>query len=458
MIIAEESGFVNSLSEGKNMTLDEVKDLNIPKNPGCYLFKDEKGEIIYVGKAIDLRSRVLSYFRESTNHSSAKYSMLKRIEKIEIIEVDSEIEALLLEANLIKKHQPHYNVIMRDDKRHVYIKVSTEEKFPRVFLARKLDKSGRFFGPFVSTEAVQETLKVIRKIWPYRSCTNLPKKVCLYYQIGKCPGPCEFKISESEYAKAIKEIILFLEGKKRQVISNYKLQITNLEREIKTQNSKIKDSKFIKDDSVITMEQELYHLKYQLLNLKKVLGMSRVIGVAEKYAADVVELAKILNLTKVPERIEGYDISNIYGTAAVGSMVVFENGEANKSEYKKFKIKVEDSLGDTGMLREVLERRFSHDDWLIPDLIIIDGGKGQLNTVLKVLQKYKLNILAISVSKGEGLRSAAAPDKIFFPGEAKPLQLPLASPALHIIKRVRDEAHRFAISYHKELRKKNMFR
>lgn len=459
------------------MRLEEIKELKIPKKPGCYFFKDDSGKIIYVGKAVDLRSRVLSYFRESTNHSSAKYSMLKRIAKIEFIEVDSEIEALLLEANLIKKHQPHYNVVMRDDKRHVYIKVSTEDKFPRVFLARKLDKSGRFFGPFVSTEAVQETLKVIRKIWPYRSCTNMPKKVCLYYQIGKCPGPCEFKISEADYTKIVKNIILFLEGNKQVMIKNYELRIKNLEREIKNHppagGSKIKDSKSIEDESLVLLEQELNLLKYQILNLKKVLGMSRIIGISEKYAADVVELAKILNLTKVPKRIEGYDISNIYGQAAVGSMVVFENGEPNKSEYKKFKIKIEDSLGDTGMLREVLERRFKHvtdntkhetdiskktQAWESPDLIIIDGGKGQLNTVLKVLKKFNLDILAISVSKGEGLRSAAAPDKIFFPGEAKPLQLPLASPALHIIKRVRDEAHRFAISYHKELRKKNMFR
>lgn len=471
------------------MRLEEIKELKIPKKPGCYFFKDDSGKIIYVGKAVDLRSRVLSYFRESTNHSSAKYSMLKRIAKIEFVEADSEIEALLLESNLIKKHQPHYNVVMRDDKRHVYIKVSTEDKYPRVFLARKLDKSGRFFGPFVSTEAVQETLKVIRKIWPYRSCANMPKKVCLYYQIGKCPGPCELKISEADYAKVVKNIILFLEGNKRIIIKNYELRIKNLEREIKNHppagGSKIKDSKSIEDESLVLLEQELNLLKYQILNLKKVLGMSRIIGISEKYAADVVELAKILNLTKVPKRIEGYDISNIYGQAAVGSMVVFENGEANKSEYKKFKIKIEDSLGDTGMLKEVLERRFSHStsrishntshetdngehevlenskkslDWTLPDLIIIDGGKGQLNTVLKVLKKFNLDILAISVSKGEGLRSAAAPDKIFFPGEAKPLQLPLASPALHIIKRVRDEAHRFAISYHKELRKKNMFR
>jgi len=436
------------------MNLESVKKLNIPKEPGSYQFFDESGKIIYVGKAVDLRSRVLSYFRESTNHSSAKYSMMKRIKKIEWITVDSEVEALLLEANLIKKYQPQYNVSLRDDKRHVYIKVATEEEYPRVFLARKLDKSGRFFGPFVSVESVQETLKIIRRIWPYRSCRTMPKKVCLYYQIGKCPGPCEQKISREEYGKTIKDIILFLEGNKGKIIRNYELRIKELESRIKNQESE-------------TLSGELNLQKYQLLNLKKVLGTSRIISLSEKYAADVVELAKVLGLPRVPNRIEGYDISNIYGEAAVGSLVVFVDGEPLKSDYKKFKIKVEDSLGDTGMLREVFERRFKHvhektdpktEAWTLPDLIIIDGGKGQLNTALKVLQKNKLDIMAIAVSKGEGLRSAAAPDKVFFPGEAKPLILPLASPALHIIKRVRDEAHRFAISYHKELRKRKMFK
>lgn len=425
------------------MNLDDVKKLNIPTTPGSYQFKDETGEIIYIGKAANLRSRVLSYWRASANHSAAKYSMLKKIKKIEWIEVDSEVEALLLEANLIKKYQPQYNISLRDDKRHVYIKVSTEEVFPRVFMTRKLDKSGRFFGPFVSVEAVQETLKIIRRVWPYRSCKNMPKKACLYFRIGKCPGLCEKNISREDYSKVIKNIILFLEGEKPKIIKNYELQIRNLE-------SRIKKGEEIGD--------ELNLAKYQLLNLKKVLGGSNILSLVDKYASDVVELAKVLGLETVPKRIEGYDISNIYGQAAVGSMVVFEDGEADKSEYKKFKIKIEDSLGDTGMLREVLERRFAHDDWPKPDLVIIDGGKGQLSTVLKVLKKFDLDILAISVSKGEGLRSAQAPDKVFFPGEAKPLQLPLASPALHIIKRVRDEAHRFAIKYHKELRKKKMFK
>jgi excinuclease ABC subunit C len=371
--------------------------------------------------------------------------MLKRIRKIDWIEVDSEVEALLLEANLIKKHQPQYNIALRDDKRHVYIKVSTEEKFPRVFMTRKLDKSGRFFGPFVSVEAVQETLKIIRRVWPYRSCKNMPKRACLYFRIGKCPGPCEEKISREDYAKVIKNILLFLEGKKKKVIKNYELRIKNLEKEIKNNDRQ-------------ELLDELKLIKYQLLNLKKVLGGSNILSLVDKYASDVVELAKVLGLEKVPKRIEGYDISNIYGQAAVGSMVVFEGGEAEKSEYKKFKIKIEDSLGDTGMLREVLERRFSHEDWPQPDLIIIDGGKGQLNITLKILKKFNLDILAIAVSKGEGLRSAQAPDKVFFPGEAKPLQLPLASPALHVIKRVRDEAHRFAIKYHKELRKRKIFK
>lgn len=444
------------------MKVEEVKKLNIPQVPGCYLFKDKTGKIIYVGKAVNLRSRVLSYWREKANHSPAKFSMMKRIEKIDWIEVETEVEALLLEANLIKKHQPQYNIDQKDDKRYTYIKISTEEKYPRIFATRKIDKAGRYFGPFVSAESVRETLKIIRKIWPFRSCVTMPKKVCLYYRIGKCQGMCEDFITETEYKKVIQQIILFLEGKKNKVIKNYELQITNLE---KKKNGEVNE----------TLQKEIDFLKYQLLNLKKVLSGSNVLSLENKYAADVVELAKILGLPHVPDRIEGYDISNIYGQAAVGSMVVFEKGEPNKNEYRKFKIKIEDSMGDTGMLKEVLERRLKHikfthsglqpllqggdlKKWPTPDLIIIDGGKGQLNTVLRVLKQHELSIPVIAVSKGEGLRSAQAPDKIFFPGEKKPLLLPLSSPALHIIKRVRDEAHRFAIKYHKELRKRKMFK
>lgn len=456
------------------MDLEKAKNLNIPKTPGCYLFREREGVIIYVGKAVDLRSRVLSYFREATDHSPAKFAMVKRIVKIDWVTVDSEIEALLLEANLIKKHKPEFNVVMRDDKRHVYIKVSTEDEYPRIFLARSLDKSGRYFGPFVSTESVREVLKIIRKIWPYRSCATMPKKACLYYRIGKCQGMCEKFISAKDYNKIIKEIILFLEGKKYKIISNFKFQILNLEKRIKKLDEKSGEKEIL--------QEELNRLNYQLLNINKVLASTNVLSLMDKYAADVVELAKILNLPTVPERIEGYDISNVLGQEAVGSMVVFAGGEPDKNEYRKFKIRTYTEANDVGMLKEVMERRLKHSlefplsgplsvkgvggilkrgnkaEWPLPDLIIIDGGKGQLNGVMAVLKKFKVDIPVIAISKGEGLRSALAPDKIFFPGEKKPLELPLASPALHIIKRVRDEAHRFAIGFHRDLRSKRMFR
>lgn len=452
------------------MLIGDVKQLNIPKSPGSYQFLDKDKKIIYIGKAADLRSRVLSYWRKSANHSPVKYSMMKQIKNIKWIETDSEIEALLLEANLIKKYQPSYNVTLRDDKRYVYIKVSTEEEWPRVFMTRNLDKSGKYFGPFVSTEAVRETLKVLRKIWPYRSCKNLPKKVCLYYRIGKCPGMCEGYISKVEYQGVVRQIISFLNGNKKEVISD-------INREIKNEKLKIKNYKE-GSKKYLELEDKVKNLEFKIKNLNKVLENNNILSLVDKYASDVVELAKVLGLPKVPERIEAYDISNIFGKEAVGSMAVFSGGEPNKNEYRKFKIKIgEGQASDVRMLAEVLERRFKRlekvtgevkdkDHWPAPDLIIIDGGKAQLNVVLRVLKKYKLassdnlrtGITAISISKGAGLRSAKAPDKIFFPGEAKPLELPLASPALHLVKRARDEAHRFAIEYHRKLRRKRFLK
>jgi excinuclease ABC subunit C len=430
------------------MTIEDVKKLNIPKNPGCYLYSDDSGKIIYVGKAANLNSRVLSYWQKSADHTPAKELMLTKIKKIAWIETDSEIEALLLESNLIKKHQPDFNIIQRDDKRYVYIKVSTDEEWPRVFLARQIDRSGRYFGPFVSTEAVRETLKVIRKIWPYRSCTIMPKKVCLYYRIGKCPGMCEQFVAKSEYNKTIKQIIKFLEGKKKEVVREVAKEITNYELRITNFKERTEDYE--------NLINKIKALRYQLLNMKRVLANNNILSLIDKYSADVIELAKILGLQAVPTRIEGYDISNIFGQAAVGSMVVFNEGDANKNEYRKFKIKINpDQANDVGMLKEIIDRRFNN-DWPLPDLIIVDGGKPQLNAILSVLKKRKIDIPVLGVSKGEGLRSSIAPDKIFFPGEAKPLELPLASPALHIIKRVRDEAHRFAIKYHRELRSRKM--
>ncbi|MFA4833695.1 MAG: excinuclease ABC subunit UvrC [Patescibacteria group bacterium] len=481
------------------MNLKNIKKLNIPASPGCYQFLDRAGKIIYIGKAANLKSRVFSYWRESADHTPAKEAMLLGVKKIKWIITESEIEALLLEANLIKKHQPKFNVVLRDDKRFVYIKISTEEDWPRIFITRKLEKSGRYFGPFTSVQAVQETLKIIRKIWPFRSCAQMPKRVCLYFRIGKCPGVCEERVSRSEYRGVIKQIELFLQGEKKKVIKNYESGIRNYDKKLKKNKMGVSER--------MELEQKRNILKYQLLNIKKVLAGANIISLGDKYAADVVEMAKVLGLPKAPERIEGYDISNIFGKEAVGSIAVFSGGEPNKNEYRKFKIKINPGqANDIGMLKEVLERRFRHtptprplptfpppltpppllasrergdkeklfkiapfsrdiksgreagrEGWPLPDLIIVDGGKAQLNIALRILKKFKLDIPAMAVSKGDGLRSAKAPDKIFFAGENKPLELPLASPALHIIKRVRDEAHRFAIVYHRKLRKKRFF-
>jgi excinuclease ABC subunit C len=466
------------------MNLEKVKKLNLPAGPGSYQYYNKAGKIIYIGKAANLRARVLSYWRSGAEHTPAKKQMVGKIAKIKWIKTDSETEALLLEANLVKKYQPEYNVLLRDDKRYAYLKISAEEEWPRVFLTRLIEKQGKYFGPFPSAEAAREVLKIIRAVWPFRSCDSLPKKACLYYRIGKCPGMCQYPTDRQEYLKTLGEIEKFLQGKRKEIEKNLKLEIKNLEdkEEGEEKNYRLKI------------------LKYRLFNLKKVLENSRPLSVGEKYAADVVELAKILSLPKIPRRIEGYDISNLFGQDAVGSMVVFSGGEPDKSQYRKFKIhgaagrdtprfrdgttplnkgdfatlekKSPLSRGvpipprrerrgvpkgdDTMMLKEILERRFNN-AWPKPDLIIIDGGKGQLNAGLSILKKFKLDIPILAVSKGLGLRSAHAPDKIFFPEMKTPLVLPIASPALHIIKRVRDEAHRFAIGFHRARRMKKAF-
>lgn len=435
------------------MNKELVKKLNIPRSPGCYFFLDENDKIIYIGKAANLRSRVLSYWQKGTDHTPAKYSMLKRVARIDWTEVDTEIEALLLEANLIKKHQPPYNVALRDDKRYIYIKISTEETWPRVYMTRTIDQSGKYFGPFTSVEAVKQTLKVVRQIWPYRSCRTMPKRACLYYRINKCPGMCEGHISEQEYNHIIGQISSFLEGRKKKVMEDIKKKLRKLKKQKENTDDK---------DKVEQLDEQIDHYKATLNNINRVLEHTNILSLIDKYANDVVELAKLLQLPRIPKRIEGYDISSIFGSQAVGSMVVFHKGEPNKEQYRKFKIQAGNGeKGDTQMLEEMLDRRLSklsgsgnNNKWPEPDLIIIDGGKQQLNTASRVLKRYSLNIPVISISKGSGMRSSQAPDKIFFPDKSTPLQLPLNSPALHVIKRVRDEAHRFAIEYHRKLRSK----
>ncbi len=424
--------------------LEKVKLLSLPLGPGVYQFYDQSKQIIYIGKAVNLRRRVLSYWQNYHQLTPAKQQLVDSIAHIKWQETGSEIEALLLEASLIKKYQPKYNIVWRDDKRYIYIAISADA-FPRVYLTRKLAPSGQFFGPFTSVQATRETLKAIRKIWPYRSCRAMPKRVCLYYQLGQCPGPCQGLITQSAYQKIIHQLSLFLQGKKQLVVKKIQAELNGYIKELNKLGANEKD----------TLEHKITSLSWQLQQINQVLATSQVLSLEERYADDVVELGKILGLQKPPRRIEGYDISNLYGAQAVGSLVVFVDGEASPSDYKRFKLGGNSAnLGDVPLLREMLRRRLAHDDWLKPDLIIIDGARAQVNAVYNLLKQAGWDVPVIGLAKDRGLRSARALDKVYFPGESKPLQLSLNSPALFLLKRVRNEAHRFAISFHRHIRRK----
>ena len=422
------------------LTKAVIDKLEIPTSSGCYQFFNADKKIIYVGKAVNLKSRVRSYFQVSADHTPAKRKMVSEAVAVKWLEVDSEIEALLLEANLIKKYQPYYNILLRDDKRFAYLHISLEDEVPGLFITRNIGKAGKYYGPFTNSRALIETMKAIRKIWPYCTQKKIKAEPCFYYQVRRCTGVCGGVISRAEYLKTvIKPIIDFFDGKKSKLIKAYEARIKILEK--------------TKPEIGTEKYQELLKLKLTLTHFKHVLASTKVISVGEKYANDVIELAKVLSLPKIPYRIEGYDISNIFGEQVVGSLVVFANGEAEKSSYKKFKIRTERE-GDVWSLTEMLERRLAHTEWPLPDLILIDGGKAQVSQAKRVLKKFKIDVEVLGLSKGAGLRSAIARDKIYFAGEKLPLELPLASPALHLLKRVRDESHRFAISYHRDLRSK----
>jgi excinuclease ABC subunit C len=439
------------------LTLEQIKQLNIPSQSGSYQFCVQGGQIVYIGKAVNLQKRIYSYWQRYHDLTLAKQQMINEIKTIKWLVTDSEIEALLLEANLIKKYQPQYNIVWRDDKRYCYIAVSADE-FPRIYSTRKLESAGQFFGPFTSTQAVRETLRLIRKIWPYRSCRNLTARACLYYRINQCPGPCQQFISVVDYKKNIENIVLFLQGEKKSVVKNIQAERDNYQRQL---------AKMIKqaekqgnNDDIAIIEQKISSLNWQLRQLEQVLANNHILGLEEKYANDVVEVAKLLGFAKPPQRIEGYDLSNLYNKQAVGSLVVFMAGEADPSQYKRFKlagVETTSSLGDIALLREMLIRRLAHHDWPRPDLIVVDGAKAQANIARRLLDRAGWDIPVIGLGKDKGLRSARALDKLFFPGQKQALQLSLNNPALHLLKRVRDEAHRFALAYHRQVRKREFW-
>ena len=391
----------------------------LPETPGVYIFKDRAKKTLYIGKAGNLRRRVSSYFQKA--HDSRIEKLVGEIDAIDYKQTDSALEALMLEAELIKKNQPPYNILQKDDKTFLYVEF-TKEEFPRPLLVRGKElqaKPGRSqFGPFIYAGAIREGLKILRKIFPWN--LHDPEKVgkakrgCFDYEIGQCPGTCIGEVDKEEYKKTIRKLKLFFRGKKKQIIRE-------LEKEMK------EASKELDFEGAQKIKKQIFSLQH--IQDVAVLGEERGIG---NWKLEIEISAK--------RRIEGYDISNISGTSSVGSMVVFEGGKPNKNQYRKFKIHTIKGQDDTGMLREVLERRLGHKEWHMPELFLIDGGKGQVGTAKSVLAEHGIKIPVVGIAKGPKR------DKDEFFGTIP------AWVSKQTLIRVRNEAHRFAISYHRNLR------
>lgn len=558
---------------------DHIKDIldSVPEQPGCYLMKDQAGKVIYIGKAINLRHRVRSYFHASAQKNPKTHQLVLKIHDIEWIIVSSELEALILEMNLIKEYQPHFNVQLKDDKRYPYIKIHWADPFPRVSVTRKIEKDGsRYYGPYINVWAVNQTLDLLRKIFPYLTCsrniTGDDQRACLYYDIQLCTAPCIGRISQEDYREMIKELGSFLNGRTDQIIKRLEEEMKQASADLKyeraaqlrdtldaiqriVEEQRIISTKFADSDVIAladldndaciqvffirggkltgreyflvedidkTADQDLLAevimqfydqapaippeillpreieeariirqwLKSQRDGKKVELVVPRrgekkkLVAMAAENAADMLKALKSqensereraegaltdlqtrLDLSSPPLRIECYDISNTQGTALVGSMVVFLDGRPEKAHYRQFNIRTVQGPDDYASMDEVLRRRFqrlvlSGDEEskpggkpdpsfsALPDLILVDGGKGQLNRAVDVLKEFDL-LDTIPIA---GL--AKRYEEVFLPGEKYPLRFEKDSPGLQLLQRSRDEAHRFAITAHRKRRSK----
>ena len=546
---------------------DELKKL--PRSPGVYIMHDKNDEIIYVGKAISLRNRVRQYFQSSKDKSAKIQQMISKIDRFEYIVTDSELEALVLENNLIKENRPRYNTMLRDDKTYPYIKITIKEDFPRIFMTREIKKDkAKYFGPFSSSLAVKDTLDLIYKIFKIRTCNRvLPRDIglqrpCLDYYIHQCDAPCYGYISKEDYQKNVEGAIRFLNGKHDEIIENLRekmntaslnyeyeealkyrdlinsiLHITQKQkitsesmqdRDIvalaKSENDAVIQIFFIREGKIVGREHHYIHISIddnnrQILesfikqfyagtpflpkeiwlqqeiedtkiitdwltekrgdkvkivvpkkgdkeklvelaikNAKLVLDkdISKLKKEETKSIGAVKELEELIGLKNIV-RMEAFDISNISGVESVGSMVVYELGKPKKSDYRKFRIKTVIGPNDYASMEEVLTRRFTHDInnpeksssfSKLPDLILMDGGKGQVNIALEVLNKLNLNIPVCGMVKDDNHRTRG----LFFNNVELPINT--HSESFHLITRIQDEAHRFAIEYHRSLRSK----
>ncbi len=554
----------------------ETKIAMLPESPGCYLMKDAEGTIIYVGKAVNLKNRVRSYFRD-TDHTPKVAAMIANIDDFDILLCDSNLEALCLECNLIKLHRPHYNILLKDDKHYPYLRVNLKEPFPRLELARRMEKDGaKYFGPYIGATAVRQVIEAVRGVFPLRTCRKAlplknPSRPCVNYEIGKCMAPCTGKCSEEAYWDMMDGVLAFLGGDYQQVLKVLhrdmmdcaaKLQYERaaalrdkirdveglMERQIAIQTDRSEqDIIALAQDGLDAMVHIFYvrggrmtggdhfalpregsedpgevlaefmtqyyedgnliprHVLVQALpegsreQLEMWLRQQKgaavslatpkrgekhdLVLLAAKNAADALEkrnarasiqeerttgaaaaLGRALGLEKPPRRIEGYDISNTQGVLSVASMVVFIDGVAAKKEYRRFRIKTVEGANDFASLNEVLGRRFEHglkekaereaaglspiggkfSD--LPDLVLIDGGPQQLRFARQALLDIGAEVAMFGLAKKQ--------EEIFLPDREEPILLDHHTPELHLIQRVRDEAHRFCITHHRGLRGK----
>ncbi|NQT46743.1 MAG: excinuclease ABC subunit UvrC [Candidatus Omnitrophica bacterium] len=402
-----------------------------PNSPGVYIMKDKEARVLYVGKAASLRKRVRSYFQSGYKGPKQK-ALMSKVADIECILTNSEAAALLQEAALIKRLQPRYNVDLKDDKSYPYLRLGIGEEFPRLTIARRCkgdpagDIDARYFGPYTDVTLLREALKMIRRIFPLRTCAHMPSKECLNYHIGQCVAPCTDKADMITYERIVKRVALFLEAKNEELLKDLL--------------GSMKEASDKRDF------EEAARLRNQIDVITRVGEATR------PYRKDkaLLELKEFLRISAAPRRIEAFDVSNISGTGAVGSMVTFIDGAPDKNGYKRFRIKDVKGPDDYTMMREIVRRRYGNlkeERAESPDLIIVDGGKGHLNCVLDELK-------ALGFSRIPAVGIAKEFELIYLPGQNRPLELARDSQALYLVQRIRDEAHRFAISYHRLLRSK----
>ena len=405
----------------------------LPDQPGVYLFLDAGGQVIYVGKALSLRKRVPSYFRRPAQLPPRIARLVTQIADVQVRTTASEAEALLLEAALIKSHRPKYNVAYRDDKSYPLLKL-THEPFPRLLLTRRRTADGaRYFGPYADATRLRQALQFLRRVFPLRTCRTFPKTPCLEYHIGQCLAPCAGYIEEAAYRRIVHDLLAFLEGKRDGLLRDLARRMTQAAR----------DRRF----------EEAARIRDQIQ------ALTSVIVAKEKsaQAGPLEQLQLALKLSVLPRRIEAFDISNISGAFAVGSMVTFRDGKPFKDHYRRFRIETVRGISakggsasggdDYAMMQEVIRRRYGGSlatelPW--PDLILVDGGRGHLNAALAALQAVGRVIPIVGLAKQF--------ERLFVPETRDPIVLLPTSPVLHLVQHLRDEAHRFAVTYHRRMR------